>query len=302
MDFTEFPGTHFTPEEAGALGPTAHSLQALLDSLAGESRRRLEEVVGDDYYYCSDEDFATPPASPDDVSFSIESSSKLQVSSGAASVVSASSELSVTVKSGKHKKKKKKKNKRRHDTPDGHESVAEADKKQQSFLSTNSTQYMSPPDRLREDQIADYLANIEKEKEQLRRDMDAKKSGMQPIDVPYYVNKLLAMSRQSVDNLSVSEVTESSVEQHVPTKKSKSSSSSSSLSAAETSDDRDGLSKSNGQPSRVVDTSSFKEASTAYLSLHDLQSKDPVEARVHPNPGNKELVDLITAPAEPLVR
>jgi hypothetical protein len=292
MDFTEFPGTQFTPEEAGALGPTAISLQTLLDSLAGESRRRLEEVVGEDYYYCSDEDFATPPDSPEGaLSISVESS--MMVSAPADAVVTASSEISVSVK--KHKKKKKKKSKRKYETvPDG---PAEP-KQQQSFLSTNSTQYMSPPDRLHEDQIANYLANIAKEKEQLRRELDAKTAGVQAIDVPFYVNKLLAMTRESVENLSVSDVTESTLE--VPSKKCKSSSSSGSGAGMDFSDTRDGV--SNGQPSRTADASSFKDGSTAYLSLRELKSKDPLETRVEPDPDTATLMKLISAPAEPLVR
>lgn len=290
MNFTEFPGTQFTPEEAGALGPTAVSLQTLLDSLAGESRRRLEEVVGEDYYYCSDEDFATPPLSPD-LSVSVESSMKVSVPADA--VVSASSEISVSVR--KHKKKKKKKSKRKYETvPD-----CPADsKQQQSFLSTNSTQYMSPPDRLHEDQIANYLANIAKEKEQVGRQLDAKSAAVQAIDVPFYVNKLLAMTRESVENLSVSDVTESTLE--IPSKKCKSSSSSSSGTSNDLSDIRDGV--SNGQPSRTADASSFKEASTAYLSLHELKNKDPLETRVEPDPDTATLMKLISAPAEPLVR
>ncbi|XP_065337768.1 uncharacterized protein LOC135938135 [Cloeon dipterum] len=285
MDFTDFPGTHFTAEEAGALGPNAHSLQTLLDNLAGESRRRLQEVVGEDYYYCSDDDFATPPHSP--VNVCVESTSTVQVS-GAASVTS---EVSVSVRSGgKHKKKKKKKGKKRRE--------AFEEKPQQSFLSTNSTQYMSPPERLQEDNIAGYLANIEHEKEQLKRELNSKKSAI--VDTTLFVTKLLDMTRESVGNLPVS--AESSMEQpmEVPSKKKKSSSCSSSSYYSTLSDTRDGI--ANGQSSRSEEISTYKEASTAYLSLNLLENKDPLETNVEPNPGASDILTLINAPAEPLVR
>ncbi|XP_059486509.1 trichohyalin-like [Neocloeon triangulifer] len=266
MDLTEFPGTQFTPEEAGALGATAQSLQTLLDSLAGESRRRLEEVVGEDYYYCSDEDFASPPGSP--THLNVETSSSIHVSGCSASV---STEVSVSVK--KHKKKKKKSKKRRSEPPPP---------QQQSFLSTNSTQYMSPPEHLREDNIAEYLAAIEREKQQMQTRLDERQ---QPINVPFYINKLLTMTRESVEELSVSSVVSSPSTSELPSKKQRQSTSSSSTA----SDTRD-------------HPSSYQDGSTAYLSLGALEAKDPVHTQLEPTPNTDQLLNLINAPAEHLVR
>jgi hypothetical protein len=89
-------------------------------------------------------------------------------------------------------------------------------------LVSNSTQYFSPPDNmLADDNIEKYLKSIEKEKEQVAALLQAKskpaqssksKQTVQNIDLPKYINKLLTMTRDSVEQLSISDVTETSSE------------------------------------------------------------------------------------------
>lgn len=87
----------------------------------------------------------------------------------------------------------------------------------QSFVS-NSTQYHSPPENMLDDENIDkYLKSIEKEKSEVEAFLQSKSKQKQTvtttdINLPQYIGKLLTMTRDSVDQLSVSDVTETSSE------------------------------------------------------------------------------------------
>lgn len=135
LDFTDFPATQFTEEEAGALGATAPSLQVLLDSLAGESRRRLQEVLDEDDFDFFDEDFEEPAASPRDtppptqqlesstkvVTLDVKTKHKVTVQGSppsSPSTITSTAEVNVTLTSKSKNKRRKKKSKSKTIPPD----------------------------------------------------------------------------------------------------------------------------------------------------------------------------------------